>query len=62
MNLLSIISFETKETPARLGKKQTFKEKYEVELILLKGLCVILILFLIAYLVGPSNPSIEGVI
>ena len=52
--------FNNKPTPVRLHK-QSFREKYEAELILCAGAMVIILLFLFAFLVvGPMDPYTNG--
>lgn len=54
----------TRDTPVRLEKVEdvSWREKYEVELIFAAGIGLIIILFLIAFSIGASNPTIKGVI
>lgn len=53
--------FNNKPTPARLHKKVSWKEKYEVEIIFAKGIILIILLFLFAfYVVGPMDPYTNG--
>lgn len=53
--------FGGKSSPVRLYPKQSFREKYEAELILCAGAMVIILLFLFAFLVvGPMNPYTNG--
>ena len=55
--------FNNEPTPARLGKVKevSWREKYEVELILASGIMVIILLFLFAFLVvGQMDPYYNG--
>ena len=53
--------FHKTPTPARLHKKVSWKEKYEVELIFAAGIGVIILLFLFAFLVvGQMDPYYNG--
>ena len=53
--------FNNKPTPARLHKKVSWREKYEVEIIFAKGILLIILLFLFAfYVVGPMDPYTNG--
>lgn len=53
--------FNNKPTPARLHKKVSWREKYEVEIIFAKGIILIILLFLFAfYVVGPMDPYNNG--
>lgn len=53
--------FNNKPTPARLHKKVSWREKYEVEIIFAKGIILIILLFLFAFLVvGPMDPYTNG--
>lgn len=53
--------FNNKPTPARLHKKVSWREKYEVEIIFAKGILLIILLFLFAFLVvGPMDPYTNG--
>lgn len=57
--ILSLLSFGGKSSPVRLYPKQSFREKYEAELILCAGAMVIIFLF--AFLVvGPMDPYTNG--
>lgn len=61
--ILSLLSFfGGKSSPVRLYPKQSFREKYEAELILCAGaMVIILLLFLFAFLVvGPMDPYTNG--
>lgn len=61
--ILSLLSFfgGYKSSPVRLYPKQSFREKYEAELILGAGAMVIILLFLFAFLVvGPMDPYTNG--
>lgn len=61
LSILYFIGVDHKPTPARLHKKQSFREKYEGELILAAGAGVIIVLFLFAfYVVGPMDPYTNG--
>lgn len=59
--ILSLLSFfGGKSSPVRLYP-QSFREKYEAELILGAGAMVIILLFLFAFLVvGPMDPYTNG--
>lgn len=53
--------FNNKPTPVRLHKKVSWREKYEVEIIFAKGIILIIVLFLFAFLVvGPMDPYTNG--
>lgn len=53
--------FNNKPTPVRLHKKVSWREKYEVEIIFAKGIILIILLFLFAFLVvGPMDPYTNG--
>lgn len=53
--------FNNKPTPARLHKKVSWREKYEVEIIFAKGIFLIILLFIFAFLVvGPRDPYTNG--
>lgn len=61
--ILSLLSFfgGHKSSPVRLYPKQSFREKYEAELILGAGAMVIILLFLFAFfVVGPMDPYTNG--
>lgn len=60
--ILSLLSFfGGKSSPVRSYPKQSFREKYEAELILGAGAMVIILLFLFAfYVVGPMDPYTNG--
>lgn len=61
--ILSLLSFfgGHKSSPVRLYPKQSFREKYEAELILCSGAMGIILLFLFAfYVVGPMDPYYNG--
>lgn len=60
--ILSFLSFfGGKSSPVRSYPKQSFREKYEAELILGAGAMVIILLFLFAFLVvGPMDPYNNG--
>lgn len=60
--ILSLLSFfGGKSSPVRLYPKQSFREKYEAELILCGGAMVIILLFLFAFLVvGRMDPYTNG--
>lgn len=60
--ILSILSFfERTPTPARLHKKLSWREKYEVELIFAAGIGVIILLFIFAFcVVGQMDPYTNG--
>lgn len=60
--ILSLLSFfRGKSSPVRSYPKQSFREKYEAELILGAGAMVIILLFLFAFLVvGPMDPYTNG--
>ena len=50
-----------KKTPVRLERKLPFKEKYEVELLVMKGVIFMTILVLFAFLVvGRMDPYYNG--
>lgn len=58
--ILSLLSFfGGKSSPVRLYPKQSFREKYEAELILGAGAMVIILLFLFAFLVVGPMENIE---
>lgn len=60
--ILSLLSFfgGHKSSPVRLYPKQSFREKYEAEL-LGAGAMVIILLFIFAFLVvGPMDPYTNG--
>ena len=53
--------FHKTPTPARLHKKVSWREKYEVEIIFAKGILLIILLFIFAFLVvGPMDPYYNG--
>lgn len=53
--------FNNKPTPVRLHKKVSWREKYEVEIIFAKGIILIILLFIFAFLVvGPMDPYTNG--
>ena len=55
------MSLFNKHTPARLHKKVSWREKYEVEIIFAKGILLIILLFLFAFcIVGPMDPYTNG--
>ena len=60
--ILSFLSFfEGKSSPVRLYPKQSFREKYEAELILCAGAMVIILLFIFAFcIVGQMDPYTNG--
>lgn len=61
--ILSLLSFfgGHKSSPVRWYPKQSFREKYEVEIIFAKGILLIILLFLFAFLVvGPMDPYTNG--
>ncbi len=61
--ILSLLSFfgGHKSSPVRLYPKQSFREKYEAELILGAGAMVIILLFIFAFcIVGQMDPYNNG--
>ena len=61
--ILSLLSFfgGHKSSPVRLYPKQSFREKYEVEIIFAKGIILIILLFIFAFcIVGQMDPYNNG--
>lgn len=53
--------FNNKPTPARLHKKVSWREKYEVEIIFAKGIILIILLFIFAFcIVGQMDSYTNG--
>lgn len=61
LSILSFIGVNHKPTPARLHKKVSWREKYEVEIIFAKGIFLIILLFIFAFcIVGQMDPYTNG--
>ena len=60
--ILSLLSFfGDNSSPVRLYPKQSFREKYEVEIIFAKGIILIILLFIFAFcIVGQMDPYTNG--
>lgn len=59
--LLPIVQMIRKPTPARLEPKVPFRKKYEIELLLLKGVVFMIAMFIFAFLVvGQMDPYTNG--
>lgn len=59
----SFFNFLKKNKPADLYPHKSFTEKYEAELILLAGACIILLVLIFAFfVVGQMDPYTNGVL